>query len=1127
MAQFTLNISYDSRSPQATPGVTSPSYTFKISDLGIVVTPPDDMIYLHIQSLPSNGNLVNGSTLVSSPNKIYVKLYHSTGLTDLKFYAKGTTGGNSSNGNYSTMFGLRQWEPDTNVGYYLTDYTAVIINATDISLFDKLRYFYKEDTNQILINSKVSENIVKNDNEIINIFQKYGEKIQGFGTGSLYSVRNGFDIPLRKDNALYLFYGNSKSIAGNNSLNNYYKYNKYLHKPYRIFALLQTGSSDSNGKNSTKLEKVYIDFKSTPFNSNNGSFIFNNVLNNDLRVEAKVNYISYDRNYVNPSSSLKTWTTASLNLHKGNSSSSLGSIIKQETIYGDNIHEGGEIHFTYEIPKEEINIGDKLTLSVSVDGPTDNIQSSLIIKDSSFKIVYEGSSSDTTVPTNIYFDGYNGFKRETDCNPILNNVDQYRPSENLYPMEFDYYYNNEYESTNSNPNIPSNWENLTKGTEKLANINPFLYSSNGLRNARYDGSFTTSKKINEFKSETNNEDILYAYGKLPNVEIRSAYFAYFNSIHDLYPLVNDKILFNVKYSIGPNGEISSPLMDETSNLNLINSLDNNFDNNNLNIYADSSKNTEFNKLNGMHSVHNVGYKPYPIFYSQTSSNGYSSELDLWGLKEKLGPQKFIDYSFMISGSESSIPTNTVSKNLSPNGGILYDSDLGTIDLLYTQGGGDDGLIKIPTDISGSEGAGIGKPLSNNYSFLFEHSFSTTYINDVKFETSYKKRKWFLGKKRTYTKLGIQEDVGLYEFWIKGKGLTKQNSFSVFTKDNPGDNAFTNELIDKTYYLKNVKVTMNVYYTNNSNPSGYDIKTFNVTDSFASINQKSEGHSVVINFNNDKIEQLLKKNSLSTNDIRKSGNLQLINWRIEGEVDDNIVQGSEFKAYVDGSFMPMEPLANQNLPNLFYPEDVVISDKEYTSFRLEGHGTKESKKLSLGNGKYWSFGSGSNGLKYNELYFNIENGNQIFGQKLKQVDIPYSGSGYLNFHGGVEPSFISFPKIDDPWEPMKGDEIRFGNNELYSYTILSVEGPNDLSNETNKLKLTVNRDINPNVDLNMFLIRRWKKEKGNVIVNSLFPYSNPPKDNNTQGFLFPEFMSEDINKNPDAILKELTDKGVIS
>ena len=168
MPEFRLNTSYDSKSPQATPGVTSPSYTFKISDLGIVVTPPDDMIYLHIQSLPSNGNLVNGSTLVSSPNKIYVKLYHSTGLTDLKFYAKGTIGGNSSNGNYSTMFGLRQWEPDTNAGYYLTDYTAVIINATNIFLFDKLRYFYKEDTNQILINSKVSENIVKNDDEIIN-----------------------------------------------------------------------------------------------------------------------------------------------------------------------------------------------------------------------------------------------------------------------------------------------------------------------------------------------------------------------------------------------------------------------------------------------------------------------------------------------------------------------------------------------------------------------------------------------------------------------------------------------------------------------------------------------------------------------------------------------------------------------------------------------------------------------------------------------------------------------------------------------------------------------------------------------------------------------------------------------
>jgi len=133
-----------------------------------------------------------------------------------------------------------------------------------------------------------------------------------------------------------------------------------------------------------------------------------------------------------------------------------------------------------------------------------------------------------------------------------------------------------------------------------------------------------------------------------------------------------------------------------------------------------------------------------------------------------------------------------------------------------------------------------------------------------------------------------------------------------------------------------------------------------------------------------------------------------------------------------------------------------------------------------------------------------NGNNSYGLGYYQGYLPYTASANNNFPGGLEPQDTAWPLPNVPYEFRINDEIRFQNDERYSYKVITVLTPqqNFIINGIDKLRLTVDRPIASSIDLNFFLIRRYVDAPNSVIVDRVFPYGSLPT--------VKEFVSSDNN-----------------
>lgn len=981
-----------------------------------------------------------------------------------------------------------------------------------------LKYFFNESINEILISSKSAEDATKISPYFPSEHSRYWEMLIDYNNPQILSINSSNNINISSDEAVYCFIGNKSTDDFWQDPSKKYKYNRYSHKPYKIYLIVNRGQADADGKYKAKVTDAYVYYPESKASDDIGTVTFNTSMEGKLILRGEVKFEKID-----PSKT--TWGKVTLKINKkspnGNWDSSLGAVQSMPGVTSNP-------DFTYHTPfttgnseevlevfkvfqdSSEYNIGDKYKLSLEVEEGGNNVETGIKVTNYEFVL---GTKVEEGLLSSTYFNNSNLFNQDLDCHPDLNNIDSSRENGTIFDLEY-----------SNDILIPKNLKQVMDRTEVPSTVNPYLYSLTGIKNSRFDGSYIYNQKINEYTDKDRN-----TYGKTPSIEVKRAYFAYYNALHNLYPLVNNKILFDIKYMVGPQGEISSPVMDEIAQLNLINTFSMEEISDEVKIYADTSKYTEFKDINKKFFIDTLGWKPYPVFYSQISAtptklpNGeiekpYATKIDFWGLKETLGEQPFNDYSFEANNdiAGSIAPTTEIDGVLSPDNVRSLDiDDNGNPTNINTPWyNPSSGVTTLPiTD----KDPGIGKPLSNNYKFTFEHTIPTTYIHDIKYQNITKKRQWLFWNK-TITTNGTFEDVGYYELWVDGEGFQTSNTYN------------NSSLVPKTFNLKNYSISMNVYYTDSFSPNGYKVVSFDVSNSLMLINTKNNGQSIILKFNNDIIEGLIKNSGYSIKTTAQGGNLSLITWTIKGEVDDSIVQGSKFNIKVKGELSKMEPIANQNPQNQFFPSDTILGTQSPVSndiIRLLGDRQDESRSIDIGtNGKYWAFPD-INGIKYNMLTLEVANANSVWGKKLRQVDLKYKPTESKLFRDGKEPTYTSFPKIQYSWEPEVGDEIRFGNDENEVYTIVLVEGPKTIDNNSDKLRITLDRDITPTLDLNFFLIRRWKEERGNIIVNGEFPQTNSETVNTTQGFIFPEYLSDEINSNPDKILKDLTEKGIIS
>ena len=162
-----------------------------------------------------------------------------------------------------------------------------------------------------------------------------------------------------------------------------------------------------------------------------------------------------------------------------------------------------------------------------------------------------------------------------------------------------------------------------------------------------------------------------------------------------------------------------------------------------------------------------------------------------------------------------------------------------------------------------------------------------------------------------------------------------------------------------------------------------------------------------------------------------------------------------------------------------------------------------------------------------------NYNEAYGPDSFQGDLGYIPSPSEYFPGGSEPLGTQFPTIDYPLEIIEGDEIRFGNNENYSYRITKVIPPqeniegNSSTGPKARLKIELDGEVPQNVNKDFFVVRRYIPSANSIILDSKYPYSNPPSSSIANGIAFPPFPGVELEASASAIITELTSKGIIT
>ena len=203
----------------------------------------------------------------------------------------------------------------------------------------------------------------------------------------------------------------------------------------------------------------------------------------------------------------------------------------------------------------------------------------------------------------------------------------------------------------------------------------------------------------------------------------------------------------------------------------------------------------------------------------------------------------------------------------------------------------------------------------------------------------------------------------------------------------------------------------------------------------------------------------------------------------------------------------------------YPTPIMYSQDSSNTFSTSIPVT-DGIDTATGISPFWSY----TGPDLKEIYLIPTNLNGVYSSGYSQKDLSYTPGPNKDFPLGTEPSYTKFPPITNKFVIKVGDEIRFENNENLSYRINNVT----LSNigGSNRVVLTVDRDIPSTTNLNFFIIRRYNNISNYVILDQQKPYSIPPSASSAPGILSTQYQVDSLDSNPDEIISSLIEKGII-
>ena len=949
-----------------------------------------------------------------------------------------------------------------------------------------------------------------------------------------------------------------------------------------------------------KIDKVYASYSSSLSSSLDGIYVFNQIpqtnveITSSIRVDAwtgsdpgtKYGSGSYGTSSFGAGElgDGNTWPTCSIKIFKGNfpdhvpavdSQGNLISNVSQSLITSSLFHvtQGSPTQHTMSyLMTESIFYRDCISMAVKVESgsaASSSIQNSLFVKD--YYLEFRNKpivTGDGLVPTNFEgaFSGTLPFDKAEDCQPFLNNLNNDRES-SLY-MDVDYF---------TGIYRPTNLSQIQNLTAQKADVVDSNYTTARVTLPRYDGSDTTAQDLNSING------LVGGYG-LPPIDYQTSFFAFANEVTDPYPLVNGVTQTNVKYLVDGTGKAVQPNLSTWGSYDLQSTFQvfttdqftgeiAYFNRARIAINPDEQQ-TQYLALQGLHPLFQVAKRAEPVIYSQTSSAGYATAIPMGGFPGTVSnfsadftnysmtaegqawtgdrdDKSFDIYPFAASQSVTVALDNDTSKNIPGNASfakapfpIITGSQMTT-----PFGGGGvvapGGAIKFTTD----EQANVPGTLSDNYKISIVYTQPST-------------------RPRTYrTKAG--------SFWKKSQhdNDVGQLSLKLMKSNSPDFNIvsyvkLTQESIPTVRFYfgggdyvelpaANVFGANEVGLQNNSKTLRINIKTDNIENNLFNATGRSYDDCSYIEF---------VLHASSNQSLRSD---LFYGWRAFGDYDNETVDNDRNR------FNPT--VEEQNGAPIF-----PVPQGPTTTITIAGSKTSQDTTDNAMNAPYWYFpftasdggtiptasdgtpGTGS----FNTLHLSSSNGNILYGNAVQKT-LPYSASINTYFPGNLEPIDTAWPQQRLTWTVEPGDEIRFENNESFTYKIVSVTPPAEnkslllISGSTTwssipaQLRIVVNRDIDPSINKDFFLIRRYIDDASTILFDTEFPYPGPAgnktvfnpdfavsgsttgsyqiippepltkKQLTTSAIIFPEFPTADINNEPDLLLESLRNNKLIN
>ena len=675
------------------------------------------------------------------------------------------------------------------------------------------------------------------------------------------------------------------------------------------------------------------------------------------------------------------------------------------------------------------------------------------------------------------------FSLALDCQPLLNNFVNQRANPFIMDIDYNFQGNTIYFSSSL---APVNFLQILSGSALRAAVPESNYTEARSINPRYNGAKSTSQQLNVW-----NIGDTGTYGKNPTVELRDAFFGYFNDLDDPYPNINNLTRVNLNYLIDEQGNALPPSLNRLS----IDTFEQVFPPTTLAKIAPKSGKNNFKVLGDPSTVERLMKYVTPIMYSQNAGNNYTNVIPLSGSGyisryDNDDEEAQVFSGFNVNGEcsvDTSLPLQSVDFILNPgaqlNGTPLpasISNPVGTDYSPYKAGTPNGGNSQVFYDESEYASTSAGEDLPNEQIVTVDASVVTSYISETR---------------------GVRDEL-IFEFHMytgsiggalnSGPNLSTETSFNlvdisctVYTDDGrvtdigsvleygwfQMKNIVNYEKVKKPYSVRGWRINR-WGYTFVPVPSGgivcsVDWEMYDTLFDLGLMRERrpSNGSGVLA------LEWNIKANS-GVYTIKADDQIQ---WRFNGAFKN--ARGG----YKQGLFFPLE------------------FGGQYTSVNIQGVGALDHllSEANTAQAPYWVF-SGSSGtssptiVDQQFLVMSSSNMNEAYGEGFRQADLEYFPAPSPYFPGGIEPETTRFENIEYPLELKINDEIRFSNNENFTYKIIEVFSPqqnNITFDGRNRLKIKLDRPVDSSINKDFFLVRRNIVNPNSLYLNQPFPYES--------------------------------------